>query len=108
MITQPIFDVTQAQRFYEVYATTFGEGLDLPVFFGLQLLETDGVIFSSVPAAVREGLGRGRSGVDIGLEFYGKFRDNGLHNIYLVPPIRRGGARDYAAAREFLSQARSM
>ena len=29
-------------------------------------------------------------------------RKAALHNIYLVPPIRRGGARNYGAARELL------
>ncbi len=104
-ISQPIFDVKDADRFHDAYATREGTGLDLPVFFGLQLLEKDGVIFSSVPERVREQLGRGRSGVDIALELYRAFQENGLHNVYLVPPIRRGGARDYQAAQQVLAAA---
>ena len=52
-------------------------------------------------------LEQGRSGVDIALELYEAFREEGLYNVYLVPPIRRGGARNYEAAREFLAQVKT-
>ena len=108
-ITQPIFDVAEAARFQDAYQDVSkhasGEALLLPVFFGLQILEADGIMFSSVPQEVRDQLAEGRSGVEIALELYQKFQENGLHNIYLVPPIRRGGARDYGAAREVLAAA---
>ena len=105
-ISQPIFDVADAVRFAEAYATVAGAVLALPVFFGLQVLEQDGVIFSSVPAKVQEDLERGRPGVEIALELLQAFRDTGLQNVYLVPPIRRGGARNYEAAREILAAAK--
>lgn len=103
-ITQPIFDPAEASRFQEACARTAREPLEAPVFYGLQVLEQDGVIFSTVPQAVRQELEAGRSGVEIALELYQKFQEAGLHNVYLVPPIRRGGARNYAAAREVLSR----
>ncbi len=106
LITQPIFDVAEAQRLKETYAELSGQELNLPVFFGLQVLEKDGVIFSSVPEQVRRELDQDRSGVEIALELYQRFREAGLNNIYLVPPIRRGGARNYAAAQEVLDGAR--
>jgi methylenetetrahydrofolate reductase (NADPH) len=102
-ITQPIFDPTEASSFGEAYARAAGKPLTTPVFFGLQVLEQDGVIFSSVPALLRQEIESGRSGVEIALELYQRFQENGLHNIYLVPPIRRGGARNYAAAQEVLA-----
>jgi 5,10-methylenetetrahydrofolate reductase len=102
-ITQPIFDPAEAARFREVYAETAGGPLEAPVFYGLQVLEPDGIIFSTVPQSVRQELEAGRSGVEIALELYQKFRECGLHNVYLVPPIRRGGARNYAAAKEVLA-----
>ncbi len=71
----------------------------------LQVLEKDGIIFSSVPEQVRRELDQDRSGIDIALELYQRFREAGLNNIYLVPPIRRGGARNYAAAQEVLDGA---
>ena len=102
-ITQPIFDPQDAARLYGAYAAAAGEDLTVPVFFGLQVLEKDGVLFSTVPDRMLADLESGRSGVDIALELFQSFRQAGLHNVYLVPPIRRGGARGYEAAREFLA-----
>ena len=64
------------------------------------------MLFSSVPDGVRAELESGRSGVEIAKELYGKFVEAGLRDVYLVPPIRRGGARDYDAARDFLGRVR--
>ena len=102
-VTQPIFDAQDAARLYDAYRSTAGEDLAVPVFFGLQVLEQDGVLFSTVPGRVIADLESGRSGVDIALELFQSFQQTGLHNVYLVPPIRRGGARGYSAAREVLA-----
>ena len=104
LMSQPIFDPQDAHRFREAYERQSSELLSIPVFYGLQILEQDGVLFSNVPEVVKAELEGGRSGVDIAVEMYGSFRAAGLTNVYLVPPIRRGGARDYAAAREFLDR----
>ena len=106
LMSQPIFDPEDAHRFRESYERQSGEALSVPVFYGLQILEQGGVLFSSVPEPVRAELEAGSSGVDIAVELYGRFQEVGLRNIYLVPPIRRGGARDYNAAREFLARVR--
>ena len=104
-IAQPIFDAADAARFRDAYAAAAGEALAVPVFFGLQVLEKDGIVFSPVPGGIREELERGRSGVDIALELFLTFQDKGLHNVYLMPPVKRGGARDYHAAQEVLAGA---
>ena len=104
LIGQPIFDPDDAHRFHQAFQRQTGAPLSIPVFYGLQILEHGGVLFSSVPEVVREELERGRSGVDIALELYGRFQEAGLHDVYLMPPIRRGGARNYDAARDFLGQ----
>ena len=102
-ITQPIFDVADAARLRDAYSAIAGETLTIPVFFGLQVLEKDGIIFSSVPERVRQELNQGRPGMDIALEQYQAFQESSLHDVYLVPPIRRGGARNYEAAQEVLA-----
>ena len=102
LMSQPIFEPEDTHRFRESYERQSGGALAVPVFYGLQILEPGGVLFSSVPDGVREELEAGRSGVEIASELYGRFREAGLNDVYLVPPIRRGGGRDYAAAREFL------
>ena len=101
LISQPIFDPDDAHRFRDSYERQGGSPLAVPVFFGLQILEQGGVLFSSVPDSVRAELDAGRSSVDIAVGLYGRFREAGLNDVYLMPPIRRGGARDYGAAREF-------
>ena len=104
LMSQPIFDPDDAHRFLESYEQQAGATLSVPVFWGLQILEQGGVLFSSVPEGVRADLEAGRSGVEIAAELYGRFREEGLSDVYLMPPIRRGGARDYAAAREFFGR----
>ena len=104
LLSQPIFNTEDAHRFRDNYERQSGEALSVPVFYGLQILEPGGVLFSSVPDSVRNELEGGRSGVEIAVELYGGFQDAGLSNVYLMPPIRRGGARDYEAAREFLGR----
>ena len=105
LITQPIFNVDHVARYRESYAYHAGKAGTLPIYFGLQILEQDGVLFSSLPESVRTELEGGRSGVDIALALYQKFQEARLKNIYLMPPIKRGGARNYEAAKEFLSKA---
>lgn len=102
-ITQTIFDPAEAARFQEAYAEAAGGPLEVPVFYGLQILEQDGIIFSSFPQSVRGELKAGRSGVEIALELFQKFQESGLRNVYLVPPIRRGGVRNYNAVKEILA-----
>ena len=104
LMSQPIFDPEDGHRFLDSYERLSGHSPSVPVFYGLQILEPGGVLFSSVPEDVRSELEAGRSGVEIAVELYGRFREAGLHNVYLMPPIRRGGARDYAAARELLER----
>ena len=104
LITQPIFNADHVARYRESYAYYAGKAGTLPIFFGLQILENDGVLFSSVPESVRLELESGRSGVDIALELYQKFQEARLNNVYLIPPIKRGGNRNYDAAQEFLSK----
>ena len=108
LVSQPIFDPEDAARLRDAYANAAGEALSVPVFFGLQVLEADGIIFSSVPEVVREELSHGRPAVDIALEMYQRFQENGLNDVYLVPPIRRGGARDYEAAQSVLARAKRL
>ncbi len=105
LITQPIFDVSAAVGFLDAYRAVAGHGPP-PIFFGLQVHARDGISFADVPDLVREQLERGCSGVDLAADLYREFRANGLHDIYLVPPIHRGGARDYDAARRLVERVR--
>jgi homocysteine S-methyltransferase len=104
-VTQPVFYIEQVDQFYAAYKAVAGQTLMQPVFWGLQIMVKDGVIFASVPEAVRRELESGREGVELALEQWRRFRNAGIDAFYLVPPILKGGARDYEAARRFLQSA---
>jgi hypothetical protein len=77
-----------------------------PIFWGVQILAKDGVLFSSVPHAVRRELEAGRPSTDIALALLCHVFDAGMRTIYLIPPILRGGARQYDVAQAVLAEAR--
>ncbi len=104
LVTQPIFAASEARDFQQAYAEVAGAPLAIPVFWGLQLLRADGVLFSNVPQPVLDGLQNGRDGIDIAAELYAEFLDAGIDCIYLVAPIMKGGARDYEAAGALMCQ----
>ncbi len=100
LITQPVYDPAAVRRFNDACG-----GLTVPVFYGVGLMEPDGVSFAAVPDWADDALAAGRSGVDIALEVWTNLQAAGATDCYLVPPIRRNGARNYQAAREFLQRA---
>lgn len=106
-ITQPVFSPDEVAAFNSAYAGVAGNALEQPVFWGVQVLVQGGVMFSAVPQQTRERLERGESGVDLALETLRSLREAGVRTFYLVPPILRGGARDYDPAKRVLTQARA-
>lgn len=105
-LTQPIFDPAEIGAFQQAYAALAGAEIAQPIFWGVHILAKDGVIFSSVPQAVRREFEAGRSGTDIALELLRHVLEAGVRTIYLVPPILRGGARQYEVAQAVLAEAR--
>ena len=105
-LTQPVFSTGEIGEFLAAYSAISGGEISQPIFYGLQVLKKDGIIFSSVPEGIRQELENGRDGVDIALELLHRFLDFGIRRIYLVPPILRGGARDYEAAQRVLETAK--
>ena len=101
--TQPIFNTQEQAQFLQAYREVAGENLALPVFYGLQLLQKDGVVFGNIPQAILRDLESGRPGTDIALELLHQFVAAGVRGIYLIPPIFKGGLRDYQAAIQLLS-----
>jgi homocysteine S-methyltransferase len=102
-IAQAFYEVEVAHRFLQAYRDETGQEFPKPVFYGLQILEKDGLVFGDVPEALRRDLERGRSGVEIALEQLHTFVGNGFDTVYVVPPILRGGRRDYKAAQDLLA-----
>ena len=106
LIAQPIYDLGVRHAFLEAYERSTAAPLDLPVFWGLQVLDKDGLVLGNVPPEMRQQLDEGRPGVDIAIELLRQFVEDGVRGVYLVPPILRGGARDYEAARQVLASVR--
>jgi 5,10-methylenetetrahydrofolate reductase len=105
LITQPVFDLEDVRRFNDACHAAAVEPLTAPIYYGVGLMEPDGVSFSRVPQGVLDELADGRSGVEIALQVWEGLRQAGVSDCYLVPPIRRSGARNYEAARQFLQRA---
>ena len=76
------------------------------MFYGLQVLEKDGVVFSSVPQHIKHDLANGRLGTDIAVEHLEEFVNLGIRTIYLMAPILRGGDRNYDSAQLIIEQGR--
>ncbi len=101
-ISQPTFQAGAPREFIERYAEQFGEELSVPIFHGIQIMTRDSLVLSSVPQWVNDDLEKGRKSEDIALEVLSEFTSAGFRSFYLVPPILRGGRRDYQAARSVL------
>ena len=103
-LSQAFYRVETAHRFYDAYRSVAGRDLAVPVFHGLQMLERDGILFGDVPERLRSDLEKGRSPLEIALEQFQSYMDNGMDLIYLIPPILKGGRRNYGAAEQLLLQ----
>ena len=97
-ISQPTFGVNSPREFIARYADQYEEKLATPIFHGVQVMVAEGIDFGNVPRWVTQDLDRGRAGTDIALQELQEFAEAGFRSIYLVPPILRGGRRDYEAA----------
>ena len=101
-ITQPTFHSDGPVEFAAKYAERYGEDLSPPIFHGVQVMTQESIVFGSVPQWVTDDLAKGRSGQDIALEVIHNFAEAGFRSFYLVPPILKGGRRDYEAAQAVL------
>ena len=105
-LTQPIYDAQAVTRLLDWLQSASDNAHNVPIFFGVQILLKDGVIFSDVPESIRNDLDKGRPGADIALEVIHRLLDRGIDTFYLISPILKGGARDYPTAQQVLSTLR--
>ena len=106
-LLQAIFDPQRLNDFLAAYAENHGERLSIPIFCGVQVMTSDSLVFSDVPDWVNGDLEKGRSGEDIAMQVIHQFVDHGHRSIYLIPPILKGGRRDYEAAQRVLEAFRA-
>ena len=102
LLVQAIFDPERVVALLQSYFERYEEELTVPIFCGVQVMAPEGIVLGAVPSWVDEDMGKGRTGPDIAVQLVNDFADAGLKNIYLVPPILRGGRRDYPAAQAVL------
>ena len=101
-LLQALFEPALLDRFEGAYADAHGEEIGRPIFCGVQVLTPGGVTFGRLPAWASEQLDGGRDGVAIATHLIERYAAAGRRNVYLVPPIMRGGRRDYEAAGRVL------
>ncbi len=101
-LTQPLYDGSRVTELLDLYQSVAGKVLTAPVLYGVAILAKDGITFGPVPDAFGEELAKGRSGQDIALQVVESLTGAGCSAFYLVPPIRKGGIRDYSAAQRVI------
>ena len=105
-LLQAVFDPQLVRQLLDGYAERYEEELSVPLFCGIQVMAPEGIVLGDVPSWVTEDMDAGRSGRDIAVQMLHDFADQGFNRIYLVPPILRGGRRDYEAAQAVLEEFR--
>ena len=98
LVTQSVYTAIAIEEFRRSYAVVSGAGLDVPVLFGVQVLVQGGLVFGDVPESMKAALEAGRPGPEIALELARSLMAAGAEAFYVIPPILKGGARDYEAA----------
>ena len=73
-------------------------GIQVPVFAGVQILDADGIDFGNIPDGIRRDLDGGKSGLDIATELAFDLWSEGISTFYVIPTVLQGGVRDYRAA----------
>ncbi len=107
-LLQTVYDAATAGDFLERYEDSHGHALNAPVFWGVQMLVEGGMSFGAVPEWASADLERGRSGVDIALQVVADLLRAGHRRIYVIPPIPRGGPRDYDSAQALMEAGRRL
>ena len=103
IIAQPMYDPAPRRDFLNCYESLAGAPFAPPVFWGVQLLTRDGLVFGAPPPRLVDEIAQGRPPADAAVEIAGALRDAGADAFYVVPPILKGGARDYEAARDAIA-----
>ena len=103
IIAQPTYDPAPRREFLALYEALAGAPFALPVFWGVQLLTRDGLVFGDPPPRLVDEIAQGRPPADAAVEVAGALRDAGADAFYVVPPILKGGRRDYEAARDAIA-----
>ena len=103
ILAQPVYDPAPRRDFLDHCEALSGTPFASPVFWGVQLLTQEGLVFGDPPPRLVDEIARGRPPADVAVEVAGALRAAGADAFYVVPPILKGGARDYEAARDAIA-----
>lgn len=105
-LMQAVFEPKLIKQFHELYQDTYGQELSTPIFYGLQVITVESLVFCDVPDWINKDLETGRPPTEIASEALNTFVESGFKSIYLIPPILSGGRRDYRAASQVINSFR--
>jgi len=106
LISQPVFDPDLPDRFLEFYKVEIGENLDVPIMWGIQMVDKNTVSFATVPKWINGDLEDGHLPYEIAIDLMGRYLEKGINTFYLIPTIFRGGRRDYLSAQAVIEEIR--
>lgn len=106
LITQPLAGPSARERFLAAYLAHTGDPVPVPVYWGVQVVRADGVDYGGVPPALRARVEAGADGERIAIETAVGLLEAGAEALFLLPPVARGGGRDYAAMARVLAGVR--
>ena len=104
ILSQPLFNPDLPMQFLDRYRETTGTPIDIPIMWGVQIKTKDSLSFTDVPDWITEDLDLGRSAFDVALQIVDSYHGIGVTNFYIVPPIYRGGRRDYESAQALIEE----
>ena len=108
LLCQPAFNTSRFGEFTVRLADIVGDRQAPALFAGVQILVERGVEFGNVPKQTSQELAAGRPGLDIAMEESSELWDLGVRTFYVVPPILRGGVRDYTKANQLIRYLNSL
>tara|TARA_B110000196_G_C21076582_1_gene630226 strand:- start:13 stop:885 length:873 start_codon:yes stop_codon:yes gene_type:complete len=107
-ISQPCYDMNLITDFHNKYYKKYGNGLEKPIFYGVQLLSKNGKNWGHIPEDIIKQLENSNSPLEIAFNFIQQLSSIGLNKIYLIPPIGQNGTRDYNMAELLIKRIRGI
>ena len=107
-LLQAVYEPDGVERFMEQYAKAAGGDVLTPgsLFCGVQIQTPESLVLGAPPEWVTADLAKGRPSAEIGEQIIARLRARGFHAIYLIPPVVRGGRRDYETVEAVISAVR--
>tara|TARA_B100000427_G_scaffold327480_1_gene338337 strand:- start:816 stop:1679 length:864 start_codon:yes stop_codon:yes gene_type:complete len=104
LVLQPFFNVHLSEKLFDIFYKKFHRHIDIPIVWGIQMLEKDSKSFATIPDHILDDLSTGRPGIEITLQMIENLKSvQDIESIYLVPPFSENGRRNYEAAKELFT-----